>query len=49
MSNGIKVTEEQKIECFGSLEKYESIAMQVAEILKEEIKSKGLESHFENI
>lgn len=49
MSNDTKVTEEQKTECFGSLEKYESIAMQVAQILIEEIKSKGLERHFEDI
>lgn len=49
MNNDTKVTEEQKTECFESLEKYESIAMQVAQILIEEIKSKDLERHFEDI
>lgn len=49
MSNDTKITEEQITECFGGLEKYESIAMQVAQILIEEIKSKGLERQFENI
>lgn len=49
MINDTKITEEQKIECFGSLEKYEIIAMKVAQILIEEIKIKGLEKYFEDI
>lgn len=47
MNNNNQINEEQKAECFGK--KYESIAMQVAEVLMEEIKSKGLESYFEDI
>lgn len=49
MNNDIKIAEEQKTECFGSIKKYESIATHVAQILIEEIKSKGLERHFEDI
>lgn len=49
MSKDTQVTEEQKIECFGSLEKYESSAIQVAQILNREIQINGLEKHFEDI
>lgn len=49
MIKDTQITEEQKIECFRSLENYESIAMKVAQILIQEIKFKGLENYFEDI
>lgn len=49
MSNNTKITEEQKKECFGSLENYESIAIKVAQILIDEIKRKSLEEYFKDI
>ncbi len=44
-----EINEDEIIECFGSTENYEDIAMQVAQELKKEIKDKGLEKNFEGI